>query len=135
MLPHHFEVECFNEQHKIVISASNITFNMQLQGFLSATSYTCCLLAFYRADDGSKRICTTVATPESVTDGSIETQNGCTTPAPDSTLINFSASVSANNNIVFGVLGFIIGVLLILLALCGVVLVYLLRRQSVTSKR
>ena len=141
MLPHHFEAECFNEQHKIAISVSNTTFNMQFQGLLSATSYTCCVLAFYREDDRfiSKRICTTVETPV----GSIQTQNGCTsnstpgpdkTSAPDNNSINFSASGSANNNIVFGVLGFIIGILLILLALCGVALVYLLRRQNVTSK-
>ena len=143
MQPHHFEVECFNEQHKITVSVSNTTFNMQFQGLLSATSYTCCVLAFYREDDGSisKRICTTVPVEAPVC--SIQTQNGCTsssTPGPDKTLapdsnsINFSASGSANNNIVFGVLGFIIGVLLILLVLCGVALVYLLQRQSVTSK-
>ena len=94
MQPHHFEVECFNEQHKIVISASNTTFNMQLQGLLLATSYTCCVLAFYQEDDGSisKQICTTVETPVD----SIQTQNGCTsssapdkTSAPNSNSINF----------------------------------------------
>ena len=110
MQPHHFEVECFNEQHKITISlASNTTFNMQFQGLLLATSYACCVLAFYQEDDGSisKRFCTTVEIPV----GSIQTQNGCTssstpgpdkTSAPDSNSINFSVSGSASNNIYLG---------------------------------
>ena len=139
MQPYLVEVECFNEQHKIVQSVSNTTFNMQIQGLLSSTSYTCCVLALYREDDGPKRICTAIKTPNLLA-SSIQPQNKFTSSSTsDETLapecnLNSSASGSANNT-VFGVLGLIIGVLLILLALCGVVLVYLLQRLSVTSKR
>ena len=104
---------------------------MQVQGLLSSASYTCCVLAFYGVEsvDGGpsdlKRICTTFQTPNS----SIQTQNG---GCSGSNSMNFSASVCKTG---FGVLGLTIGILLLLLILCGVALVYLLWRQRVTSKR
>ena len=67
-----------------------------------------------------KRICTTFQTPNC----NIQTQNGgCSgsildeISATDCNLMNFSTSVCKTR---FGVLGLIIGILLLLLVLCGV---------------
>ena len=135
--PYLFEVECSNEQHKIVMSVSNKTFSTQLQGLLPSTSYTCCILAIYiESDDhnGAKRICTIIKTP-----GLPNTQENFSTTAPAETVASdkFMAPDSVSNT-VSGVLGSIIAVLLVLLAICGVALMYLLRQrclESVISKR
>ena len=132
--PYLFEVECSNERHKIVMSVSNKTFTTQLQGLLPSTSYTCCVLAIYieSDDNGAKRICTTVKTPDlSNTPKNFSTM----APAAVETVAsdNFMAPNSASNT-VSGVLGTIIAALLVLLAICGVALVYLLRQRCFESK-
>ena len=143
--PYLFEVECFNEQHKIVMSVSNKTFSVQLHGLLSSmtTSYTCCVLALYR-DDGHKRLCTTViGTSRNLMTTSIRPFKMFTSSSTPSEILatdnnlNFSSSTASKIlstdskgsacNTVGGVLGLIIAILLVLLSVCGVAIVYLLR--------
>ena len=85
-----------------------------------------------------RRICTTFQTPNSNNYSNTKWGGGCSGSIPDEisatdcNLTNFSASICKTG---FGVLGLIIGILLLLLILCGVSLMYLLWRQRVTSKR
>ena len=140
--PYQFEIECFNEQHKIAMSVSNKTFSMQLHGLLSsmATSYTCCVLALYRGD-GPKRLCTKIQTSQNLMITSIQPSNvftGSSTLSEslttDSNIINFNSSTAAKVlsnesacNTVGGVFGFIIAILLLLLVICAIIIVCLLR--------
>ena len=116
--PNSYKAECFSEAHHIEMSVNNTTFNIQLMGLLPSISYNCCVSAVY----GS--YCN-IYTPKGAC---IET----TTMNQIQPKSNSQASSSAD--IVGGVLGFIIALLLILLAISGAALVYLLRTKSVIPK-
>ena len=123
--PNSFDVECFNEQHSIAMSVSgqNFTVTTYLVGLLPTTSYNCCVSAVYQlyVADG---ICTEVETPKlfvKSTTTQIPRSSNFTTEIPKLSNIR-----DPESNIVGGVLGFIIAILLVLLAISGVTLVYLL---------
>ena len=145
-------INCFNEQHSIELSVDHDgTFTTTLGGLLpSATYYICCVTPVYgsyEADKGcvlfrladetsqSDLLTPTEATEEFVSDllasntptnTQEEFVSGATVPS------HLTAAGDSDNriSIVGGVLGFIIAVLLILLAICGGALLCLL-----TSKR
>ena len=102
-----FEIECNSESHSIAISVSNHSSTVSLGGLLPSASYNCCVSAVYKLYT-ARRICTHAG---------IET----TTITEEMT--------SNSTNVIGGVLGFIIAVLLVLLALCGTLLVFQLRPQ------
>ena len=109
-----FNLRCLNDklQHSIELSVDNETFMAQLGGlFSSATYYICCVSAVYGsyvADEACNLLLLTNKTFESA---SIETKT------------NTVQTVS-------GVLGCIIVVLLIVIAVCGSMLLFLLRSKS-----
>ena len=112
--PSSYKVRCFNDklQHSIESSVDNETFTTTLGGlFPSATYYICCVSAVYRSYVASE-ICSLLNVPANVNE------------------------ISDNRiSIVGGVLGFIVTVLLILLAICGGALLCLLRPRFLTFKR
>ena len=108
--PSSFKVRCLNDklQHSIEFSVDNETFTTTLGGLLpSATYYVCCVSAVYGSYVADE-MCSLLKIPANVTSNEI------------------SASHDNRTSIVGGVLGFIIAVLLILLAICGGALLYLL---------
>ena len=106
-VPIRFEIECYSEEHSIAISVSNETLTTSLGGLLPSTSYTCCVSVVYESYT-ARRICT-----------EIETSSYST--------VTIQERASNSTNVVGGVLGFITAVLLVLLALSGIAVVYLLR--------
>ena len=103
--PSSFKVRCFNDklQHSIEFSVDNETFTTTLGGLLpSATYYICCVSAVYGSYVANE-ICSLLNVPA-----------------------NANELSDNRTSIVGGVLGFIIAVLLILLAICGGALLYLL---------
>ena len=101
-VPTTFKIECYNEKHSIAISVSNQTSTINLEGLLPSTSYSCCVSVVYELYT-ARRICTDIETTstkitEETTSGSIEE--------------------IALTNIIGGVLGFIIAVLLVILLIC-----------------
>ena len=106
--PSVFEVECFNDLHKITPFnfVHNKTYATQIVGFVPSTSYNCCVSAVYGEYATSLR---TICTPVDI-------------PLPTVTVLSNSSTA----NTVGGVLGFFIIILLILLALLGAAVVYLL---------
>ena len=109
--PNLFEVECFSERHSTTILEANQTFITQLGGLLPSTPYNCCVSAVYELYT-TKKLCTPVLNLP-VTDAMVQSPK--------------YASNSAN--VVGGVLGFIIVVLMILLAILGThtIVVYLIK--------
>jgi hypothetical protein len=139
--PNSFQIECFSDQHHIGMPVNSTTFSIELMGLLPSTSYNCCVSAVYGSYT-ARAVCTEIATilpPTSQTSetptmhaqpsgGTIVKPEGVTTIKPSTCQIqecNSMASSSADT--IGGVLGFIIAVLLILLAVSGAALVYLLR--------
>ena len=117
-----FKIECFSEKHRIAITVSNQTSTTNLEGLLPSTSYACCVSAVYKLYT-ARRICTeveTTSTTVTITD-SEETTGAAT--------IDSEEIASNSTNVVGGVLGFIIAVLLILLALSGILLSCQVRSQ------
>ena len=114
--PSMYQIECLSNQHRIAMSANNTTFSVQLVGLLPSTSYNCCVSATYKAYT-PKGICVEIVMIES-SETSITQLDLCETVG--------RASSSAADTI-GGVLGFVIIILLTLLAVSGVALVYLLR--------
>ena len=111
--PQSFEVECFNEKHRITTLINNGSFrSINLEGLHPSTSYTCCVLAIYEFYE-AKRICNITETPDLFSSGS-----------------NLS---STSVNVIGGILGFIIAILVVVLAVCGVTLVYLLQPRFLKS--
>lgn len=106
-VPTMFEIECFSEKHSIAISVSNETSTIRLGGLLPSTPYNCCVAAVYELYT-ARRICTEIET---------------------TTITDHEEIASNSTNVVGGVLGFIIAVLLVLLVLSGVLLIYQLRPQ------
>ena len=111
-----YYVKCLNEWHNIVLSVSNETYTTQLEGLLPATQYSCCVLAAYESYT-AKGICNEIETPELNSFAS-------------STTNEIQESVLKDlDNVVVGILGFIITVLLIMLAISGIAMVFLLRSK------
>ena len=102
--PWFYEAECFNDMHRVSSTFNNVTVHAtNLEGLRPATSYTCCVLAIYGYYE-AKRICATIQTPSLL-----------------------SSRTDHTISVVGGVLGLIIAILVILLAVCGIALVYLIR--------
>ena len=116
--PTTFDVKCSNEQHSITMSVSGQNFTTHLMGLLPFTSYNCCVSAVYER-----------YIADSVCDG-IEI------PHLDYTATQFlRADHNSETEVVGGVLGFIVVILLVLLIISGVALVYLLLKRNALSIR
>ena len=109
-MPTMFEIECFSEKHSIAISVSNQTLTINLGGLLPLNSYNCCVSVVYESYTARKN-CTEIETTST-----------------DATAITEEIA-SNSTNVVGGVLGFIIAVLLLLLVLSGLLLICQLRPQ------
>ena len=103
--PSSYVVDCFSMGHRIKMPVNNATFSVQPMGLIPGTSYNCCVSAVYESYIHNLTYRGT-CTEEYVT---IHDQ-----PSSDKKLIF----------IVGGVLGFIIAILVVLLAICGVILLY-----------
>ena len=134
-----FEVECFNEQHYIsYISVNNDTSRASIGGLLPFISYNCCISSIYghytyRPTADRERRCTPVT-------GMNSTVNVLPTEITMPLQQSHGDSNMNNNyimrvNIIGGALGFVIVILLLLLAICGGALIYLLQSKSVIHKR
>ena len=107
--PTSFKVECYNEQHSIIIKVGNKMLNTQLGGLFSPSSHNCCVTAVYPPYYEDKEICTGINATSKVM---------CT-----------DCTNSTNVKTVAGVLGFITAVLTILLALSVITFLYQLRQR------
>lgn len=102
--PQSFEIECFSKQHSLSTSVNDVTLRtINLEGLQASTSYTCCVMAVYGFYE-AKRICTVTSIPELIT----------------------NSATTSNTNLVGGILGLVIAILVILLAVSGVALVCLI---------
>ena len=123
--PNSFKVECFSQQHtEFSLSVNNGTvMQISIGGLMFSTSYSCCVSARYYYD--TERRCSSMDSlpPEAVT--SPASNKTFTTPASaDSEFV--SSDFNMKTNVIGGVLGSIIVILLILLAICGGALLYIL---------
>ena len=114
--PNSLQIGCFSHPHRIERSVNYTTFSIHLVGLLPSTLYNCCVSAVYESYT-AKGVCIETATIP---------PNETTMIQPDSPC-NTLGMASSSSNTIGGVLGFIIAVLLILLAISGAALVYLLR--------
>ena len=117
-----FEVHCFNDklQHSMEFSVDNETFTTTLGGLLpSATYYICCVSAVYGSFVADE-ICDLA---NETSESNLLTSS---TPSPIENSGEFVGDLDNRTSIIGGVLGFIIAALLILLAICGGALLYLL---------
>ena len=123
-----FEVECFNENHMITMWTSNNTFVTQIAGLHPFNNYTCCVSAVFGSQEMTTvtkscsyiEILAKISSPE-------DNVESCTTAC----CMQATCDCATNSSdVVGGVLGFVIIVLLILLALTGTALVCLLRSRS-----
>ena len=125
--PSLFKLMCSNDElsHKIEVSVDNKTFTAQLGRLLpSATNYTCCVNTLFRILNGHfnivfDKICSQVR----VTVAS-------STPTEPSD--EYTSDNNYRTSIVGGILGFIIAILLILLA--GTLLFFLQSRTSILKR-
>ena len=119
--PASFDVKCSNEQHSITMSVSGHIFTTYLVGLLPSASYNCCVSAVYeRPRYQSDGICDEIGTPE------LFIAIGATT---------VPMVRASETNVVGGVLGFIVTILLVLLIISGVALVYLsLKRKTIPAR-
>ena len=116
--PASFDVKCSNEQHSIKMSVNGHIFTTYLVGLLPSASYNCCVSAVYeRPRYQSDGICDEIGTPELF----------IATTVP---MIRASET-----NVVGGVLGFIVMILLVLLIISGVALAYLLLKRKAIPTR
>ena len=111
--PLSYYAKCFNEWHSIILSVSNESYAKQLEGLLPAAQYNCCVLAVYESYT-AKGVCDEIETP------TLNSLTSSTTSFKDSN----------NNNVVVGVLGFIVTVLLIMVAVSGIAMVFLWLRSK-----
>ena len=112
--PSSFNLRCFNHEpkHSIELSVDNETFMTQLGGLLSSAShYNCCVSAVY---------------------GSYVTDETCTLLRLSNEQSNLSqdSTTETRANVIGGILGAIIAVLLIIIFVCGGMLLFLLRSKS-----
>ena len=129
-LPHltSFQIQCSSEQHYVYteLSVNNETYRISIGGLLPFTSYNCCVSAIYYLHSYHNIIITDTQCT------SIENAT-VTSAVPTEAFINSDSNMRAN--IIGGVLGFIIVILVLLLAICGGALLYLLRSRGVIPKR
>jgi hypothetical protein len=133
--PNSFQIECFSYQlmHRVGMSVNTTTFSVELVGLLSSTSYNCCVSAVYGSLT-ARAACTEIAniqlptseTPMMQPIGGPTVKPEGVKPSTCQTQEN-SSSASSSADTIGGVLGSIIAILLILLAVSGASLVYLLR--------
>ena len=144
--PNSFSVKCSNEQHRIELSMeNNHTFTTQLGGLLSsATYYISCVSAVY-GSYVANGICALLPLQSANINESGLLAISTPSEAPqgfasDTTFSSISRLTQTGGSdrrisITGGVLGFIIAILLILLAICGGTLLCLLRSRSLILKR
>lgn len=140
--PSSFNLQCFNDelQHTINLVVNNKTFTTQLGGFLpSATNYICCISATHGSNG---HVFDEVCIRTQVRPINETSKLSSSTLTPPEELIretsfpsHLISGVDNRTSIVGGVLGFIIAVLLSLLAICGGALLFLLRSRSSILKR
>ena len=104
--PSLYLVECFSPGHRVEMSVNN-SLSVQLMGLIPSTTYNCCVSAMYESY---------VLTPKEACVEAKLVQPG-----------ESNGSNSSSDTTIGGVLGFFIVFLLILLAISGAALVYLLR--------
>jgi hypothetical protein len=133
-----FQIECLSNQHRIEMSVNSTTFSIELLGLLSSTSYNCCVSAVYGSQI-ARAVCTEITTiqpPTQTSETPLMHPSGGTTVKPEGgstikpstcQIQECSSKASSSADKIGGVLGFIIAVLLILLAVSVAALVYLLR--------
>ena len=109
--PKSFDVKCSNEHHSIAVSVSGQNFTTHLLGLLPLTSYNCCVSAVYELYVAD-RICEEIETPELFV-----SQSDTTASRSDS-------------DVVGGILGTLIVILVILLIISGLAVVYLTQPRS-----
>ena len=115
--PTSFDVKCSNEQHGITLSVSGQNSTTHLVGLLPSTSYNCCVSAVYELyrSDG---VCVKINTPELFINA-----------------IACTMTRTFETNVVGGVLGFIVAILLVLLTISGAALAYLLLKRNAIPVR
>ena len=116
--PSSFDVHCVNEQNYTRFSVSGGTSRVSVGDLFPLASYKCCVSAKY----GS--------TTAEITCTSIRSED-----LSAATEMLISSDSNTRTNIVGGVLGFIIVILVLVLAMCGGALFYLLRSRGVIPKR
>ena len=122
--PSSFKVKCSNVQHNISTTLSSVGMSrISIGGLQPFTSYNCCVSAkyygYWRYSYGSyyaEERCTSIEAMAASTEMSMPLQ--------------LSSDSNIRTNIIGGVLGFIIVILLLLLAVCGGLLIYLLRSRN-----
>ena len=113
-----FDVHCFNERNYTRFSVSDGTFRVNVGDLFPLASYNCCVSAKYGTTT-AEITCTAIRSED--------------LSAPTEMLISSDSNTRAN--IVGGVLGFIVVILVLVLAMCGGALLYLLRSRGVIPKR
>ena len=125
-----FKVECSSELHGHYtrFSVSNSTFRINVGGLFPFASYNCCISAIYYGHYLGPYLIPNY--------GYYTAESRCTlleamTNAVSTEMVKPLSSVDSNMraNIISGVLGFIITILVLLLAICGGALLYLLRSR------
>jgi hypothetical protein len=133
--PNSFQIECFSSRllHRVGMSVNTTTFSVDLVGLLSSTSYNCCVSAVYGSLT-ARAACTEMANIQPPTSETPMIQpSGDPTVKPEGVKPSTcqtqesSSNASSSADTIGGVLGFIIAILLILLAVSGAALVYLLQ--------
>ena len=155
--PSSFRVRCYNQQHhmELFVNIGTLTqIKLDIGDLFSSISYACCVSAIYNKYYYGNYIagtrCTstdmlpsdpfTTPTPTEMpnqpftipTSTQILQSNSSMAPASISSDLN---NMRANINFIGGVLGSIIVILLLVLAVCGGALLYMLRSRSVIPKR
>ena len=115
--PSSFDVHCFSEQQRYnaSLSASSGTSRLSVGSFLPNTSYNCCVSAKYESITSEIR-CVSIRSEDLL--------------ASTETFISSDTNTRTTVIIIGAVLGCITVILLLLLAVCGVALLYLLRSRT-----
>ena len=130
--PSSFTIVCFNQQHRNIselsISYNNGTLTQISVGvLLPSTSYNCCVSPiYYYGEYTAERKCSLTNSEILQADSFI---------IPTSTELEKFVDISSHSNIIGGVLGSIMIILLLLLTACGGALLYMLRSKGVFLKR
>ena len=114
--PSSYKTECFNEQHQVKMLVNNETFSLEILGLFPSTSYNCCVSAVHGSYTARRsRVCIETTTIDIPLSG-----------IPTMSCENLKRDSRSMADTIGGVLGFIIVILLILLAVSVAALVYLL---------
>ena len=120
-----FRVECTSRLHSVTVSVvSNQSFTTPIGGLLPSTSYNCCVSALYENRYTGEGTCMLIETQTSIT------QAPCPTTPLNGETVTFSNIVSAQPQVIGGVLGVVIILLLVLLVLMGIALGCVLRTKA-----